>query len=292
MSQLMVVLVLSFACGFVPQVAGAALAEQFTANSADVALDRYPLVAENKAMSVESTERLGLRLEVLQKDVPAWNFYRGLGKTGAWKYETLRAGTVVAIDAAGRPWYKADCSNRLYVPAKCQMCVPAVTTSSPDVPRVGPSGSAQVKGVSSNALDVGSWTSLVAAIGAVLLLAVLIALGLILWSLLARLYYALFPVRRGPVEPPVPAPAPHFVPVPRPAPVLFAPVPPVLAPAPAQAPAPAHPAPLAPPAPHRVLVPHAVAACISALARNGFRDITELDLRNDGSVAFRAVTRE
>ncbi|GEM_PF-3126796 len=319
-------LMLSLICGFAPQIASAveASAPQFTQFSADVALDRFPLVAENKAMSTEEAKRLALKLEVLQSDLAAWNFYRGLGKTGAWKYETLRAGTVVAVDATGRPWYKGDCSNRLYVPAKCPECMPAAAVIKPlPVPlTVGPSGSAQggiSSSTSSSWFDLGQLSDFFIWLFWLLVLLALLALLLLASAwLLIRAYHRLFP----PPAPPTPVPAHAQAPAPgppartRPAHPLFAPVPPAPDPQPApiapvppvptavpQAPPPIAPAqaPVVPPVPNPEQVPapapavhgdHAVAACIANLALQRVRDITELELNNDGSVSFRAVTRE
>lgn len=83
---------------------------------AQVMLDQYPFYPKG-AMTDKEIKRFGLVRQKLNAPLAVFNYYRGLGKNGGWQYEILPAGTEVAIDNNGRPWYKTDCSNRLYAPA-------------------------------------------------------------------------------------------------------------------------------------------------------------------------------
>lgn len=80
-------------------------------------LDRYPLIPVKRPMLADEVQRLGLQPARLEKDTFVFNHYRGFcgGKEPCGKWEWLKAGTWVAVDKDGRPWYRLDCSNRLYV---------------------------------------------------------------------------------------------------------------------------------------------------------------------------------
>ncbi len=125
--QIVIGLVLAFllaACGRQPVQAPA----QQTAPSfrpAEVLLAPYPLLPKGP-MTAEQLEKLKLRPEKLAAPLQVWNYYRGIR---GWRLETLPAGTVTANDATGRPWYKADCANRLYVPPACPTCPPAASAA-------------------------------------------------------------------------------------------------------------------------------------------------------------------
>ncbi len=73
-------------------------------------LAKYPfLKGKPNALEVKG---LGLQMRRLSQDIQVYNY---LGK-GKWRLETLLKGTEVLSDANRRPWYKASCGNRLFVP--------------------------------------------------------------------------------------------------------------------------------------------------------------------------------
>lgn len=80
-------------------------------------LGEYPFY-EKGAMTDEQIKDLGLARRKLDAPLVVFNYYRGLGGKGGWQLETLPVGTEVAVDNNGRPWYKVDCGNRLYVSAE------------------------------------------------------------------------------------------------------------------------------------------------------------------------------
>jgi len=71
----------------------------------------YPFLKFGK-MSNEKIGQLGLIKSVIKKPLLVYNYKGGRN----WWLETLPRGTEVAVDITGRPWYKVDCSNRVYVP--------------------------------------------------------------------------------------------------------------------------------------------------------------------------------
>jgi hypothetical protein len=80
---------------------------------------RYPLLMTEVKLSDIAIKDLGLVKKSLEKDIIVFNYIRNEN----WRLERLPAGTEVAVDKYGRPWYKVRCSNRIYVPAD-KICPP------------------------------------------------------------------------------------------------------------------------------------------------------------------------
>ena len=138
--------------------------EKFVVPEKWLRLDQYPILPAKLAMDDATLASLGLRRAKLDRPTLFFNHYRELGRNrkGGWRHEVLPAETGVAVDASGRPWYKLDCSNRLYAPVERE----AVETLPPSPPKDG----------DNNGGDGSKWIPLS-------LLALLIAalVGLILW---------------------------------------------------------------------------------------------------------------
>lgn len=99
--------------------------QQQTPQQDQFAADRYPLIAEKRPMTDAELQRLGLHRSRLAEPMFVFNHHRELCRRPGdvcGKWETLVAGTEVAKDQGGRPWYKTDCSNRLFVPWTCSVC--------------------------------------------------------------------------------------------------------------------------------------------------------------------------
>lgn len=138
------VLVVAFllaACGRPPVQAPAPSKPAPSFRSADDLLGSYPILPKG-VMTGEQMERMKLRPEKLASPLRVRNHYRGIE---GWRTEELPVGTLVAVDATGRPWYKIDCSNRLYVPPACPVCPSAASAAGGGQGVVG--GDAPVGGV-------------------------------------------------------------------------------------------------------------------------------------------------
>ena len=75
-------------------------------------IEKYPI--KNYPLTGREQAELGLSPKTLIKEQVFQNHFRKLGgKGGRFVLETLKTGTLVLVDNAGNPRYKADCGNRL-----------------------------------------------------------------------------------------------------------------------------------------------------------------------------------
>lgn len=84
---------------------------------------RYPIISDTTGHVAKMVE-MGLHLSTLSSDWTGHNWYeKWHGYTlRRFVYETLSTGTSVWVDTEGRPWYKADCVNRLATQEECRDC--------------------------------------------------------------------------------------------------------------------------------------------------------------------------
>lgn len=88
--------------------AGVGRQKTYRAIPKDAMIEKYPIVGES--ISQAELEGFGLHLDTLSTPWVGLNWFRNVGR---FAYDSLPAGTVIYVDAAGEPRYKADCKNRL-----------------------------------------------------------------------------------------------------------------------------------------------------------------------------------
>lgn len=102
----------------------------------------YPILSTKRPMTAVEVHDPGLLVMKLERSIGAFVHFRykvdqRSDREGHWHYQTVDAGTMVAVDSNGRPWYLLAGSNRLYVPLEQ---IRNGTATSPSAGQGGPGG--------------------------------------------------------------------------------------------------------------------------------------------------------